>query len=91
MNLKYKTPLILAIFCFYLTSCSLTPGKLQLAERLLETKPNSALSVLEHIQNVNKMSDENKAFYGLLLFEALDKNNKTLQPDSDAGTGLAVL
>lgn len=82
MNLKYKTPLILAIFCFYLTSCSLTPGKLQLAERLLETKPNSALSVLEHIQNVNKMSDENKAFYGLLLFEALDKNNKTLQPDS---------
>jgi len=52
------------------------------AERIMETSPDSALHILQHMQAVQTMSDANRALYGLLYFEALDKNNKPLQPDS---------
>jgi tetratricopeptide (TPR) repeat protein len=58
------------------------PNEMKSAEQIMETSPDSALHILQHIQNVNAMSDGDRALYGLLYFQALDKNNKPLKPDS---------
>lgn len=48
----------------------------------METSPDSALRILKRIQSTQYLSNSDKALYGLLLFQALDKNDKPLQPDS---------
>ena len=49
----------------------------------METNPDSALRILERIRTSNiMMSSSDRALYGLLYFQALDKNSKPLQPDS---------
>ncbi|HEY6914306.1 MAG TPA: hypothetical protein VI413_06490 [Paludibacter sp.] len=58
------------------------PNEMKQAEQIMETSPDSALHILQHMQSIQTMSDANRALYGLLYFEALDKNNKPLQPDS---------
>jgi tetratricopeptide (TPR) repeat protein len=58
------------------------PNEMKSAEEIMETSPDSALHILQHMQSVNTMSDADRALYGLLYFQALDKNNKPLQPDS---------
>lgn len=68
-------------FCFLLFGCSLAPKELKTAEKLLETSPDSALHILQRI-SPKQLSDENRAWYGLLLFQTLDKLDKPLQPDS---------
>lgn len=52
------------------------------AEQLMKTAPDSALYILQHIQPLESLSDADRALYGILYFEALDKNNQTLEPDS---------
>jgi tetratricopeptide (TPR) repeat protein len=74
--------LLFTLFCFIFVGCSLTPNEMKSAEEIMETYPDSALHILQHIQSVNTMSDKDRALYGLLYFQALDNNNKTLQPDS---------
>lgn len=77
-----KICLLLSFFSLILVGCSLMPNEMKQAEQIMETSPDSALHLLQHMQPVQTMSDANRALYGLLYFEALDKNNKPLQPDS---------
>jgi len=74
--------LLISFFCIILVGCSLMPNEMKQAERMMETSPDSALHILQHMQSVQTMTDANRALYGLLYFEALDKNNKPLQPVS---------
>jgi tetratricopeptide (TPR) repeat protein len=72
----------LMLLLLSLTACSLTPKELQRAEQLMEYAPDSSLHILQHISHKNYMSSSNKALYGLLMFQALDKNYLTLTPDT---------
>jgi len=65
-----------------LAGCSTTPNELKIAEQVMEAHPDSALHILQKLQPVKYDSDANRALYGLLLFQALDKNYMPLQPDS---------
>jgi len=68
-------------FCL-VSSCSLVPNELKLAEKLMETKPDSALHILQNLPPNHYSSESNRALYGLLLFQVLDKLDRPLQPDS---------
>jgi len=72
----------LMLLLLSLTGCSLTPKELQRAEQLMESAPDSSLHILQHISHKNYMSNSNRALYGLLMFQALDKNYLTLTPDT---------
>jgi len=79
--MHHKLRLLYPFLYLFLVGCSLTPKELKLAEKSLKDKPDSALVILQRIP-LKTLSDENRALYGILLFQALDKTNKTLQPDS---------
>ncbi len=80
MQFKYRIfiPYIFLLF----VGCSLLPNKMKTAEQLMETSPDSALQLLQQIKPNQSLSNADRAFYGLLLFEALDKKYLPLQPDS---------
>jgi hypothetical protein len=80
--MRYKLHLFFIIFCYILASCSFSPNELKLAEKIMDTSPDSALHLLQKMRSVQTMSDANRAMYGLLYFRALDKSSKPLQPDS---------
>jgi len=59
------------------------PNEIKTAERIMESDPDSALHILQHMHtNSMMLSSGDRALYGILLFQALDKNDKPLQPDS---------
>jgi tetratricopeptide (TPR) repeat protein len=72
----------ITILTLSLTSCSTTPNELKIAEQVMEAHPDSALHILQKLPKEKYNSDANRALYGILLFQALDKNDMTLQPDS---------
>lgn len=78
----YKIRFFFPLFFLILVGCSLMPNEIKTAERIMETSPDSALRILKRIQSTQYLSNSDKALYGLLLFQALDKNDKPLQPDS---------
>ena len=69
--------LLLLTICLLLTSCRHTSSEekalLTHAETLMEDRPDSALHVLKTLSNPQKFSPSNKAFYALLMTEAVDK------------------
>jgi tetratricopeptide (TPR) repeat protein len=69
-------------FLLILSGCSFLPNELNTAEQLIETAPDSALKILKNIYNEESLSPAERARYGLLLFEALDKNDLALNPDT---------
>ncbi len=73
---------IFILFCIILGSCSDSSRNLQHVERLIETAPDSALSLLREIHPQSLTSISDRALYGILLFQALDKNFQALKPDS---------
>jgi len=74
---------LLPFICVFLYGCSLMPNEMKTAERIMETDPDSALHILQHMHTDKLMlSSSDRALYGLLLFQALDKNSKPLKPDS---------
>lgn len=77
-TIRIFIPLVFA----FLVGCSLMPNELKHAEKILEANPDSALHILQNMHLTNTMSDADKALYGLLYFEALDKTKATLKPDS---------
>ncbi len=81
--MHFKLRFLIPLFCLIFLGCSFLPNELKTAEQLMETAPDSALHVLQrmHTENI-MMSSSDKALYGLLLFQALDKNKMPLQPDS---------
>jgi len=80
MYAKFK--ILFFALLLLLTGCSFLPNDLKTAERLIDTAPDSALQILKNIRKDHAMSSSDRALYGLLLFEALDKNELALQPDS---------
>jgi tetratricopeptide (TPR) repeat protein len=55
---------------------------MRIAERIMETHPDSALNILQHLKQNNYNTSPNRALYGLLLFHALERCDKQMQPDS---------
>lgn len=59
------------------------PNEIKTAERIMESDPDSALHILQHMHTEKlMMTSSDRALYGLLLFQALDKSGKPLEPDS---------
>jgi tetratricopeptide (TPR) repeat protein len=58
------------------------PDELKTADRLIETAPDSALKILQHISPKLCKEPANHAFYGLLLVRAMDKLHLPLTSDS---------
>lgn len=81
-TMRFKLSITIAFLCFLLVGCSLMPNELKLAERVIETSPDSALHILQRMKSAHLMSDGDRALYGVLLFEALDRNKMPLKPDS---------
>jgi tetratricopeptide (TPR) repeat protein len=77
-----KLQLFLPLLFLILIGCSLMPNEIKTAERIMETTPDSALRILQRVQSTKYLSSSDRALYGVLLFQALDKNTKPLQPDS---------
>ncbi len=68
--------LMLCVSILFTPSCqnSITE-KLQEVEQLIKIAPDSALHILQNLENnYTQMNDEGKAMFGLLLFNALDQN-----------------
>ncbi len=74
--------IIIALLTFSFTSCSKTPNELKIAEKVIESQPDSALHILQKLLPEKYSASTSRALYGLLLFKALDKNSLPLQPDS---------
>ena len=66
----------LAIFLMAIPACGRdgTDTRLVSAERIMESRPDSALSILNSIAPSDLSGENNKAFYALLKSMALDKN-----------------
>ncbi len=80
MNFYFRV--FLPVFCLWLAGCSVVPNKLKTAEEIMEVHPDSALHILQQIHPDKILNESNRALYGLLLYQALDKNDKKLQSDS---------
>ena len=63
-------------------ACSLMPDELKTAEQLIETAPDSALNILQHMPPGSYTSDKSRALYGLLMSEALERKKLPGKPDS---------
>lgn len=69
--------IILALYALYFQSCDYilsVPAELQQAEEMMESAPDSALTILENLEKPEELSKKDYAFYCLLLTQALDKN-----------------
>jgi tetratricopeptide (TPR) repeat protein len=81
--MDFKINLFLPFFCFFFfIGCSFTPNELKIAEQIIDSKPDSALRILQNIESENIKLDSNRALYGLIMFQALDNCDKPLRPDS---------
>ena len=80
MQFKYR--IYIPYIFLLLVGCSLLPNKMKTAEQLMEIAPDSALHLLQQIKPNQTLSSADQALYGLLLFEALNKNKLPLKPDS---------
>lgn len=87
-----KTTLSLLFIVFaLLASCQLrekASGLLLQAEACMELYPDSALTLLRRIDNAEKLTEEDRAYYCLLMTQAMDKNG--LSPTSDSLISIAV-
>jgi tetratricopeptide (TPR) repeat protein len=81
-TMQFKYRIFIPYIFLLLVGCSLLPNKMKTAEQLMETSPDSALLLLRQIKPNQSLSSADQAAYGLLLFEALDKKDLPLQPDS---------
>ena len=80
-----KISLRISLFLFLsivITSCSKPSEELTRAEFLIESKPDSALQILRNLSPNKYKSPENKALYGLLMIEALDRLKLPISSDS---------
>jgi len=69
-------------FGLFFFGCSLMPNEIRTAEKVMDSNPDSALQILKKMHPSQSLTDADRALYGIVLFQALDKSNKTLQPDS---------
>lgn len=74
--------IFIPFFFLWLVGCSLLPSEMKIAEQVMETAPDSALHLLQSMHIDHSMPSADRALYGLLYFQALDKNDLPLKPDS---------
>ncbi|ADQ80044.1 Tetratricopeptide TPR_1 repeat-containing protein [Paludibacter propionicigenes WB4] len=86
MNLRYYN--IISLLCLLLASCSSTPDELKIAEHLIESRPDSALTILQTIRPQNLELDSHIALYCLLINKALSKTDKYPASDSTINTSI---
>ena len=77
-----KLPVICFLLSVFLIGCSLMPNEMKTAQKIMDSNPDSALHILQRMHPNQSFLDADRALYGILLFQALDKSNKPLQPDS---------
>jgi len=82
MKVAAQLIILITLLSISFISCSHTPNELKVAEQIMEEHPDSALHILQKISPEKYSSDANRALYGILLYQALDKNYMSLQPDS---------
>ena len=82
MTKVFQFCLLLLLSISILHSCSMQPGELRTAEQLIETDPDSALHILQHLSTSKYKSDQSRALYGLLMIQILDRKHLPLKPDS---------
>lgn len=73
------------LFLFFITglmSCSHHSGLYEHAEKIMSQHPDSVLTLLSTIQDVNDLSEKDRAMYYLLLTEA--QNKTYVKPTSDS-------
>lgn len=73
---------ILSSVCLFSCSSSVKNPVLLSADSLMETRPDSALSILESISSPQKLSRAERAYYAVLLTQAKHKNYIPLEDDS---------
>lgn len=67
----------LFVFISFLYSCNENIDVLQDAEGLMDSRPDSALYLLQSLSSPESLSDSDYANYCLLLTQAMDKSNLT--------------
>jgi len=80
--MNFRLLIFFSCLCYFFSCCSVIPNELKTAEQLVDSRPDSALKILQLIHPQNIKSESSRALYGLLLFQALDNNSKPLKPDS---------
>ncbi len=81
MKVTGRFPFFL-FFSIVITNCTQPTSELLKAESLIENKADSALYILQQLSPKKYQSEENRALYGLLMTEALDRLKLPLQPNS---------
>lgn len=80
--MHFKISILLFFLCFLSAGCSFVPNELKTVEQIMDTHPDSALNNLKHLRPEKYKSNSDRALYGLLLFQASDRNRIDLPPDS---------
>ena len=80
--MQFRVFFLNLILSFVLVGCSLMPNEMKTAQKVMDSNPDSALHILQRMHPNQSFLDADRALYGILLFQALDKSNKPLQPDS---------
>lgn len=88
--MKLKPSLFPAIFLIALLAIQLLPGcapspersRLEHIESIIDEHPDSAMALLDSVDTAVLCSDRDRALYGMLLTEALDKNHQNPSNDS---------
>ena len=80
--MQFRVFFLNLILSFVLVGCSLMPNEMKTAQKIMDSNPDSALHILQRMHPNQSFLDADRALYGILLFQALDKSNKPLQPDS---------
>lgn len=73
---------LLSSACLFSCSSSVKNPLLLSADSLMETRPDSALSILESISSPQKLTRAERAYYAVLLTQAKHKNGILLEDDS---------
>jgi DNA-binding CsgD family transcriptional regulator len=71
-----------SLICMILCGCTTVPNEIKTAEDLMESAPDSALHILQHVNSHKLYTRSNKALYALLMSQALDRNDIKIESDS---------
>ena len=78
--------LFIALFSLLVVSCYSTPdgvmSSLSQAEKIMESRPDSAMAILQHIPTPETLHGKAQADYSLLMTQAMDKNYINFTSDS---------
>jgi len=71
-----------SLICLILCACSTVPNEIKTAEDLMESAPDSALHILQHVNPHTLYPRSTKALYALLMSQAQDRNDIKIESDS---------